>query len=52
MNIYTGLNNTVFSTISPDNISINNNSSINIDNYNDINKNKKHKINKCFISYA
>ena len=52
MNIYGGLNNTVFSTISPDNISINNNSSINRDNYNDINKNNKHKISKCFISYA
>ena len=52
VNIFGGLNNTAFSTISPYNASINNNLSINQNNLNDINNNNKPKISKCFISYA
>ena len=48
-NIYRGLNNTTFSTISPHSASINN-SNIIKSSIND--KNNKPKISKCFVSYA
>ena len=50
-NIFRGLNNTSFSTISPHSASINNNNSTKNQN-NIYNKNIKPKISKCFISYA
>ena len=49
-NIFRGLNNTSFSTISPHSASINNNSTKHQNNI--YNKNNKPKISKCFISYA
>ena len=50
-NIYRGLNNTSFSTISPHSASINNNNSNKNQNNIYINNNKP-KISKCFVSYA